>query len=957
MLKQFVLANVKPEDYYEKRFPEWKRQVVSNVRCCFHEDGKPSLAINLHGGGAKCHASTCAVSIGNIVHFESRSKRISEKRAARILYREFIRNTISLKKVAEYKDNLFSDPNYILAIKKQMGLSLKTIRKFSLGLDNESHRITIPIFNRFGMCINIRFYRLPLDRTKRTEAKIYNLSGYGAVELFSWRATEKFRINSELYIMASEKEVMLAAQNGLDGVCSTTGEGTWERDWESLIAGRNVYLVMDRDEGGRIAEKKLITRFATIAKSVSAIRLPFRARPDHKDYADWVLKGKNDGSKIKQYAKKKIRNANSKAIEGPNINLDLFTAEEERSAYPTLPRFASDDIIDLAQIASNVSINNFRIRTQGIVAAKSTSCYTIPWRFEIKIPKKPKTIFSLDMGRDLLWFIRNTDGQILQRLQKLVGHNQAEVKPISFLTATEVEVIPTAVADRDVPYVVQRCYYFGSRIESNVPYYIEAIPTSDIRTQETVGIITKCEPVSKSIDKFDYSINNIADLYFFQPESQLKNDTDAIWDKLVDVANQIATNHSRIYNRLDLHIISLLTWCSPIGFRMGGESDIQRGWINSLALGDTETGKSKVAKTLQRIFNCGVFVNAENCTYVGLVGGAIKMGNGQLMLRWGRIPLSDKQLVVLEELSGLSVDEISNMSDVRSSGVARLDKGGINSETNSRTRILCLSNVRSQRKNLSQYLSGVTAIQELIGHPEDIARFDLITTLTDKEVSVDVINSKRSKFATIANEPVSQDSLKKLVHFIWSLTPDQIIITEKAHEECLAQTKRLSGIYHPSIPVFKGGSGRYKLARIAASIACLQFSYKQDRIEVTEGHVRCAAKLLETIYDKPSFGYREYSKQMYDRENVKDRKLLRAEFREHIPRERIPKVIETLIHSAKFSRDELAAIAGISVFHADRLLGCMVRERALRKGEANMWDITPAGKTFLETLQHHHQRK
>lgn len=955
MLKQFVLANVKPEDYYEARFPEWKRQVVANVRCCFHEDRQPSLALNLRGGGAKCHASTCAVSIGNIVHFESRKKGISEKRAARILYREFVRKTIPLKTVAEYKDNLFSDPSYILAIKKQMGLSLTTIRKFSLGLDNESHRITIPVFNRFGMCVNIRFYRLPLERSRKEGAKIHSLSGYGAVELFSWREAEKFKINSDLYIMASEKEVMLANQNGLDGVASTTGEGTWESDWDSLAAGRNVYLVMDRDAGGKSAEKKLQKRFATIAKSVSLIRLPFRARRDHKDYADWVIKGKNDGSNIKQYARKKIKNEKKKIAEGPDINLDLFS-EEDGPAYPTLPRFASDDIIDLAQIASNVELLNKRIRTQGIVAAKSTNCYSIPWRFEIRIPKKPKTIFSLNMGRDLLWFIRNTDGQILQRLQKLVGHNQAEVKPLSFLTATEVEVIPTAVADRDVPYVVQRCYYFGSRIESNVPYYMEIIPTSDIRTQETVGIITKCEPVSKSIDKFDYSINNIADLYFFQPESQLKNDTDAIWDKLVDVASQIATNHSRIYNRLDLHIVALLTWCSPIGFRMGGETDVQRGWINALALGDTETGKSKVAKTLQRIFNCGVFVNAENCTYVGLVGGAIKMGNGQLMLRWGRIPLSDKQLVVLEELSGLSVDEISNMSDVRSSGIARLDKGGINSETNSRTRILCLSNVRSQRKNLSQYLSGVTAIQELIGHPEDIARFDLITTLTDKEVSVNVINSSKGKFATIANEPIHVDSLKKLVHFIWSLTPDQITVTEAAYEECLTQTKRLSAIYHPSIPVFKGGSGRYKLARIAAAIACLQFSYKQDRITVTEGHVRCAAKLLETIYDKPSFGYREYSKQMYDRENVKDKRLLRAEFRKHISREQIPKVIETLIHSAKFSRDELAAISGTNIIYADQLIGCMVRERALRKGDANLWEITPAGKTFLETLQHHHTK-
>lgn len=948
MLKQFVLANLDSARYYESRFPEWKKEVVSNVRCCFHEDGKPSLAINLLNGGARCHASSCNESAGNIVHFESKRLGVSEKRAARLLYREFIRKTISLKTVAKYRENLACNPNYILAIKKQMGLSLSSIRRFSLGLDHATNRITIPIFNRFGMCVNIRFYRLPLDRSRTEGAKIYNQKGFGSVELFSWREVEKFPINSDMYVMASEKECMLAIQCGLHAVCSTTGEGTWEIGWNDIAANRDVYLVMDRDAGGEQAVEKLRKAFAIAnAKSVSEIILPFRtSRPDRKDYADWVLKEGNDGSKIKKYAKKKKENRVGPA----QVSLDLFTEGEGISTYPSLPEFISSELLDLAQVSSNAKLLNKRIRSQGIVAAKSTNCYSIPWKFKVKIPKKPTIVFSLDMGRDLLWFIRNTDGQILQRLQKLIGSNHAEITPIAFLTATEVEVIPTVVADRDVPYVVQRCYYFGDRIEANVPYYLEVIPTSDMRTQETVGIITKYEPVSKSIDKFDYSPENIADLFFFQPNSQLKNDSDAIWDKLVDVANQIATNHSHIYNRLDLHIVALLTWCSPIGFRMGGESDLQRGWLNSLAIGDTETGKSKVAKTLKSIFNCGVFVNAENCTYVGLVGGAIKMGNGQLMLRWGRIPLSDKQLVVLEELSGLSVDEISNMSDVRSSGVARLDKGGINSETNSRTRILCLSNVRSQRKNLSQYLSGVTAIQELVGHPEDIARFDLITTLTDKEVSVEVINTVRPKFAMIANEPIHAESLRKLIQFIWSLTPDQIEITTAAYEECLTQTKILSAIYHPSVPIFKGGSGRYKLARIAAAIACLQFSYKAEKIRVTEGHVRCAATFLQTVFKKPSFGYLEYSKQMYDRECVKDRRLLRLEFKKHIPRERISKVIETIIHQSKFTRDELAAIAGLPLSYTDQLVGVMIRERAIRKGDANLWEITAAGKTFFETL-------
>src|SRR5687768_5397893 len=171
-----------------------------------------------------------------------------------------------------------------------------------------------------------------------------------------------------------------------------------------------------------------------------------------------------------------------------------------------------------------------------------------------------------------------------------------------------------------------------------------------------------------------------------------------VFGYMLDLAEHVSKHYSKIYNRPDWHLVALLSWLSPIGWMFPFEKEIQRGWMNSLAIGDTQTGKSKVIQTLQKLFNSGAVVNAENCTYVGLVGGAVKMGSGQFMLRWGRIPLCDKQLVVIEELSGLSVDEISNMSDVRSSGVARLDKGGLSAETQARTRLIALSNVRPVNK-------------------------------------------------------------------------------------------------------------------------------------------------------------------------------------------------------------------------------------------------------------------
>lgn len=944
-LKQFVLEHITPDDFYAKRFPQWNRHSRELVACCFHEDGAtPNLSVGLRNGGARCHSGRCGKRLGNIVHFESERIGEPEKRVCRRLYREFIRPIISKKVIAGFRTNLLCEPTYLLAVKKQMGLSLKWIRHFNLGLDPLSHRITIPVYDQFNQCVNIRYYRLPRERSSRDNAKIHNYKkGYGRLDLFSWPEICNFKINEPILLLASEKEAMLARSLGWAGFSSTAGEGSWDDSWDSIIKDRDVVVVFDADTAGDAAGRKLQPKLATVAKSVSNLSLRFNTkRSDWKDLADWIIREKHTPAEFRKLVTNLVgshRNTGSVRVPSRQVS-----PPPSVKPTPKLPAFFDKHQHEVVEISSRSELLNSRIKTSGIVAAKSPSTFSVPWKFAVKVKNRNPFTQTVDVGRDLLRFVRASDSAIITSVQAIVGSAQAEVEPLEYVTITEVEIIPTAVADKNAPYVIQRCYYVGERIEANIPYDFELIPVAEVRSQETIGIIVACIPLSRTIDRFTFSPEVFANLSIFQP-----TEGENVWDKLATVANDVAHRFTRVYNRMDWTIAALLTWCSPIGFRFPGEPELQRGWLNTLALGDTETGKSKVAKALQKVFNCGVFVSGENCTFVGLVGGAIKGSGDRLMLRWGRIPLSDKQLVILEELSGLSVREISDMSDVRSSGMARLDKGGINSETNSRTRLLCLSNARSEKRPLSGYLFGVHAVHELIGHGEDIARFDLITTLTDREVSVKVINA--TNFAINANvDSIAADQLQQLVHWVWSLTPDQVIVTQDAYEACLKETKALAAIYHPSIPIFKGGSGRYKLARIAAAIAALQFCCDAEgRLCVKVDHVSAARQLLELIYRKASLGYYEYSRQMYDRETVKDEKLLRKEFRKNIPSAHLAKVLDTLIHSTRFTRDELQAIAGINNIAADKLIGTMLRERVLKKEpNTNLWDITPAGKIWME---------
>lgn len=937
-LKSHVIATVSPETYYQRRFRDWTPISRPNQICPWHEDHKPSLSIGLSGGGARCHA--CDKALGNIVHFESQLTDCDESVAASRLYSEFIRPLVKDEILASLQSGWSA--RITTALLRDTGITASGIELFALGWCTKSNRLAVPIFDRWEQLVNIRLYKPAYWRSAKEDSlKVLNLKGYGGCDLFSWPHFSEFVLSKPVFIMPSEKEMIIGMQFGLQCVCATSGENAWPAEWSEWFVGYDIAIVAQRDKVGREAAEKKLASLQTVANFCTVIEPPTQL----KDFADFVVKEAGQGLHLLAVfeGKRKLATSSS-AVEVATAQSTNPSAKFlSESTSPVLPKRYSEELVDLASVGNRPEMLNQIVRTTGIIAAKATSTYTIPWRFKVRMKRDAQRFFAVPMGRRLLSFVRAGDGVIQDMLRQDLGNDKAEVVPESFITATEVEVIPTASVDRDVPYVTQRCYFIGLRIEANVPYELEIIPTTDPRSQETVGIIVRATAIARAVEAATFSTEDVTSLQVFRPSNE-----ESVSEKLASIVEELSRYHTKIFNRPDWHIVALLTWLSPIGWEFPYEKETQRGWLNSLAVGDTQTGKSKVTQTLQRLLRAGSIINAENCTYVGLVGGAVKMGSGQFMLRWGRIPLCDKQLVVIEELSGLSVEEIANMSDVRSSGIARLDKGGLSAETNARTRLLALSNVRPVNRNLAGYLSGVKAVQELIGHGEDIARFDLIITLIDKEVSNEVINRPFSNKG--ASNAISDSLWQLLCQFVWALKPSQIKITTDAYFACLDETNRLSAIYHPAVPVFKGGSGRYKIARVAAAIACLQFNWNGKVIQVREDHVLAAAEFLEGLYNKESFGYLEWSQQMFDRDGVKDIGVLDEKLCEVIRNSsKRGKVIETLIHSSQFTRDELCAVASLQISQADDMIGVMVRERVLRKGLANVWEVTPAGKAWMQT--------
>lgn len=932
-LKTFVIQNVDADKYYKTRFPKWDARARPNISCPWHDDGNGSMAVALQTGGARCHASSCGKRIGNIVHFESERLGLPEGECAKILYGQFIQPIFSRKQLNGYKEALTNNDSLLERLGNDTGITPKAARDFSLGWDELSGRVCIPIFSSYGFATNVRYYKLPSQRNGSTLAKIYNAKGYGRLDLFPRQVFSKYTSSLPLFWMKAEKDTMLAIQMGLQAFCLTNGEGTWLDEILELFYDFDIAICGDNDAAGIIAAQKRFADLQTKGKKFYAnLRLPFsRVSSKLKDFADWV----NSDSGSKQA----ILDLYGKTKRGMGNGIRKKIPENE----PTLrlPERYSEDFQELISIGRQPKMLNRIVRVRALVSAKSDRTFTLPISLLVSTSGSPKREFQIPVGRELLRLVRCSDDAAERFIKSdILGNPRCKYEVTKHITATEIELIPIVSPEHDSPYVTQRAFYFGDDIQSNVPYELEIIPTSEMRTQETVGIVIAASAISKPITSFNLSASELSSLEVFQPEAD-------IMDNLYTVANDFAGQFSGIYHRPDWHIAAFLSFFCPLNFDFPNEG-IQRGWFNTLVLGDTQTGKSEVVKAIRQVTNAGTFVNSENCTLVGLVGGCVKGASGQFMLRWGKIPISNRQLVVLEELSGLSIEEISNLSEVRSSGTARLDKGGLSAETSARTRLICLSNVRGRNKSLASYISGVRAIQDLIGHAEDISRFDLIVTLTDREVGAEVINQPRF---FDKSDFLDAEAWKLLIKFVWSLSIDQIQITTRAYHACLKGAIELSKIYHPSIPLFKAGSGRMKLARIATAIACFQFNWDGKQIQVEEGHVVAAIALLKTLFDKPSCGYLEYSEQMHHRENIYEEANLNTTWIDVIRKPNQSKTLaQYCLHAARFTADELSQVSGTGFTGAEKLIGAMVRSNVLNKGEANVWMITPVGKRWFEKV-------
>jgi len=536
------------------------------------------------------------------------------------------------------------------------------------------------------------------------------------------------------------------------------------------------------------------------------------------------------------------------------------------------------------------------IKTKVMVAGKKHTPYIVPKKIEYscwgreKCKKYACPLYNLPVGtaykdlgptsRELIQMTGTGDDNIKGILRQLSGIPSCAKFDMEVIETTNVDellVIPmaeTGAVDTEEEthegkYVLRRVYAVGGLpINENKYYEISGYVFPHPKNQESTILIKHAEPLQDVVESFELTEEVKDDLAVFQPADYT---TEAIAEKLGAICNDFTYNVTHIVERDEVLLGVLLTYHSVLRFKVPWDMEPIRGWLELKIIGDTGTGKSALIEKIMKYCGLGTRVNAESTSRTGLTYKMEQSGSGGAWyIVWGAWPLADKELIWIDEDTGIQKDEYGEMTLARSDGKLEV-KRAVTAETPCRVRAILSGNV-PKGKRLSDYAQGVEALKDIFNN-EDIRRFDFGVFMRATDVNPELYNQQLPTYPKM----VSAETLKNNILFAWSRTPDQVIFTGDAIDKILNAATELSKIYGNAtdVPLVSPSDQRNKVARLAVALAALTHSVEEtgERLLVWPGHVDFILTYLKGIYNAPGCGLNYYA-----RLSVKEEELTKEKF-------------------------------------------------------------------------------
>ena len=873
-----ITSRIDVNGFYSEYVEGYKPDEFSRLYHCpfpFHDDSTPSFQVN-RNGSFFCHG--CKASGGGPVKFFAEINEIKNwGRALEEAYIKYVRSsTVKRSTLKKYRVNLTNDMEVIERLEKERGWDRSRMMFLGLGMTGNGKRITIPYFNEYDMCTCLWYYNVLKEGNY---AKIRPAEGKNDKDPLSGMETgrlwprDTLKRGDTIIICEGHGDCILLLSMGYAAM--TLGSSNYPLVAKDLaeLKKKEIVLIYDNDEPGRAGSEAVKRQLLEAGIQTKHVALPILDTEKHKDITDYFIEEKQT-----QESFNKLMAGTEYSVAEAPIFIGSRVVDDE--ADPADPSNASEGSTQPSSSFPFVSLLTARessqyekgYRTEGVVVGKESSVLHVPHVIELEcmspkskcpegcrlkwaVDNKVMKRFSAD-DRLIVRYIEASEYQERKFMREDLGikagcslsHRVMETHAV-----TKVLVAPPIYRSESMNTEAIQVfgYYFGVDIIMNNTYVFEGYTGRYREDQKHACVFTKATPVTSTLHTFKLTQEMRDDLAAFR----MPGDGRPLFNQLIEFYDHCARSITRIWERPLIHMGIDLVFHSPVSFTFSG--DFQRkGSLDVLVFGDTGTGKNRITDNLQAYYEHGETISGENVSPMNLIGGirSVSKFRGPA---WGRFVMRHRDTIIVDEMEAIPVRHFGLLSRIRDHGIANLDKDGLHLEAEAICGIIWLSNQRDHQR-MADYQFGIQALKNLVPGNQDRRRFDYVMALAHGDVSSKVIN--RSD-VLLEKHKFTKEQCHNLILWIKSRRPDQIEFTPECVAYIMKESDRLGREYDDEYPLALAEHVRFKLAKIAASIAGRIFSTtsNEEVLLVTKRCAEAAVTFLDSIYQSETLGFKMFS--------------------------------------------------------------------------------------------------
>lgn len=722
-----------------------------------------------------------------------------------------------------------------------LGISDKVIEELHLKTENGEEDIAFPVL-MYGKVVDVRNYS-PYNRSAKIRSRAGSTTGM-VIPFDLWINTDP---HTWTILCAGEKDMAVARSNGFNAITLTGGEKALPKTLKQF-KNRRVAICYDHDDAGISGAKAVASAILPYAAEVRVCTGFHEVCKEHgEDITDFFTKYKKTKRDLQQYI----------------IDTPVFTQEEALTINKVTHPFVT--LLEASQpkyigrvVQSNVQVVATYEKAMPVPTTINATKLNSSGddKYNLMNQGEIRTWELCDRTcQDVLKLIDNnfTEQQIRDNIREILGITKIE-RDIKIEKPTKETVYQCNVTDlfevtaKNPQTIEFVAYVIGKRLESGKKYCITyKLAPHPFKGQQLIMIILDATEAADSITDFHLSEDNKRML------AQVQNLEGSVHDK-VDILSEMAKSYIGYdgYNKL----IKAIDLSFHTALQFNFNNKIERGTLDTLIVTESRIGKSSTAEALQKLYSLGTFVSLAggNATIAGIIGGSNKV-NGSYQTRAGLLPMNHRGLVIFEELAKCDKDLVKALTDTRSSSSVKITRVSGDLQLPALVRMITLSNVKSSSKHIqpiASYPNGITILVDLIGTPEDIARYDLMLVMG--ETGNKLIDPNWNPIT-----PFEPEIYKTKIRWVWSRSPEQIIITKDVVEYIFNKCNELNKKYDSHIKIF-GTEAWKKVARLSVAIAGYIVSTDDtyENIIVTTDCVDEAVDYLISCYDNNTFKLKEY---------------------------------------------------------------------------------------------------